>query len=152
MDCSIARALEQVGSWWSLLIIRDAFTGATRFSHFEKSLGIAKNTLASRLRELVAVGILERLPGTSGSAFDEYHLTERGRDLAPVLITLQQWGDRWTPQENGPAAEIIQADSGEPISQVWPRRASGEPLPLEEMTFRRAPGRGPLNWSELEDD
>ncbi|MEM9178290.1 MAG: helix-turn-helix domain-containing protein, partial [Pseudomonadota bacterium] len=85
MQCSIARALEHVGSWWSLLIIRDAMMGARRFKHFQKSLGIAKNTLTSRLNDLIAGDILEKVPASDGSSYEEYRLTERGRDLAPVI-------------------------------------------------------------------
>ena len=75
MQCSIARTLDQVGAWWSMLIIRDAMMGARRFKHFEKSLGIAKNTLASRLAHLVDSGILERGPAADGSKHEEYVLT-----------------------------------------------------------------------------
>lgn len=100
MDCSIARALEQVGSWWSLLIIREAMMGSRRFKHFEQNLGIAKNTLTSRLAQLVDAGIIERVSGSDGSAFDEYVLTERGHELAPVLLALRDWGDKWAPYDS----------------------------------------------------
>ena len=86
MQCSIARTLEHVGSWWSLLIIRDAMMGARKFSHFEHSLGISKNTLATRLSELIEGGILEKVSAPLGGRRDEYILTEQGRDLAPVII------------------------------------------------------------------
>ncbi|MEM9670493.1 MAG: helix-turn-helix domain-containing protein, partial [Pseudomonadota bacterium] len=86
MQCSIARTLEHVGSWWSLLIIRDAMMGARRFKHFEKSLGIAKNTLTSRLNQLIEGGIMEKVAASDGSAFDEYVLTERGGARAPPQI------------------------------------------------------------------
>lgn len=146
MQCSIARTLEHVGSWWSLLIIRDAMMGARRFKHFEKSLGIAKNTLTTRLGQLVDADILQKVPASDGSAFDEYALTERGRELAPVIIALSQWGDRWVPHKNGPSTEIIDAANGERLPQVWPRREDGEMMPLNEVSMRRSKTAPPVNW------
>ncbi len=148
MQCSIARALEQVGSWWSLLIIRDVMMGARRFKHFEQSLGIAKNTLASRLTQLVDGGVLEKVPAADGSAFDEYALTERGRDLAPVMIALAQWGDKWAPHKKGPSTEIIDAETAEKLPRIWPRRDDGEIIPLREVRMKRARGAPRLNWLE----
>ena len=148
MQCSIARTLEHVGSWWSLLIIRDVMMGARRFKHFEQSLGIAKNTLATRLGQLVEAGILEKVPASDGSAFDEYQLTQRGRELAPVMISLSQWGDKWVPHEDGPSTEIIDAQSGKRLPQVWPRRENGEMMSLAEISMRRASGAPPINWSK----
>ncbi|MEM7662120.1 MAG: helix-turn-helix domain-containing protein [Pseudomonadota bacterium] len=137
MQCSIARTLEHVGSWWSLLIIRDAMMGARRFKHFERSLGIAKNTLTSRLNQLVEGGILEKVAASDGSAFDEYILTERGRELAPVMIALSQWGDKWVAHEDGPSTEIIDAETGERLPQIWPRREDGQLMQLSEVGMRR---------------
>ncbi|MEM8917814.1 MAG: helix-turn-helix domain-containing protein [Pseudomonadota bacterium] len=148
MQCSIARTLEHVGSWWSLLIIRDVMMGARRFKHFEKSLGIAKNTLTVRLAQLVEVGILEKVPAADGSAFDEYALTERGRELAPVMIALSQWGDKWVPHEKGPSTEIIDAQTGERLPQVWPRRKNGEKMPLSEVSMRKADDAPEKNWAK----
>lgn len=151
MQCSIARTLEHVGSWWSLLIIRDVMMGARRFKHFEKSLGIAKNTLTNRLAQLVDAGILEKVPASDGTAFDEYKLTERGRELAPVMIALSQWGDRWVPHEKGPSTEIIDAQSGERLPQVWPRRENGEKMPLSDISMRIADNAPSKNWSKEKD-
>ncbi len=143
MQCSIARTLEHVGSWWSLLIIRDAMMGARRFKHFERSLGIAKNTLSARLAQLIEAGILKKASASDGSAFDEYVLTERGRELAPVLIALAQWGDKWVPHAEGPETEIIDLKSGEKLPQVWPRRENGEVMDLGEVRMRNLDGSSP---------
>jgi DNA-binding HxlR family transcriptional regulator len=91
--CPIARALDAIGDCWSLLIIRDAFRGTRRFGELQKGLGLAKNILAARLRKLVSDGVLEMVPVSDGSAYQEYALTERGRELQPVLAALQQWGE-----------------------------------------------------------
>ncbi|HVJ80683.1 MAG TPA: helix-turn-helix domain-containing protein [Planctomycetia bacterium] len=92
-DCPVARSLDAVGDWWSLLIVRDAFAGKRRFGEFEKSLGIAKNILTDRLRRLVAAEVLEQVPASDGSAFREYALTESGRGLLLVIAALGQWGE-----------------------------------------------------------
>lgn len=147
MQCSIARTLEHVGSWWSLLIIRDVMMGARRFKHFEKSLGIAKNTLTNRLTQLVDTGILKKVPASDGTAFDEYKLTERGRELAPVMIALSQWGDKWVPHEKGPSTEIIDAQTGERLPQVWPRRETGEKMSLSDVSMRKAANTDQKNWT-----
>jgi DNA-binding HxlR family transcriptional regulator len=91
-ECPVARSVEAVGDWWSLLIVRDAFTGKKRFGDFQKSLGVAKNILTVRLKKLVADGVMEMVPASDGSAFKEYALTEKGRGLLPVIVALGQWG------------------------------------------------------------
>ncbi|TGR73418.1 transcriptional regulator, partial [Mesorhizobium sp. M1C.F.Ca.ET.189.01.1.1] len=85
-DCLIARPLDAIGDWWSLLIVRDAFDGLRRFGEFQKSLGVAKNILSARLRNLVTHGILEIVPAPDGSAHHEYVLTQKGRGLFYVLV------------------------------------------------------------------
>ncbi len=136
MQCSIARTLEQVGSWWSLLIIRDALMGARRFRQFERSLGIAKNTLASRLAQLIDSGILRKVPPADGSSYREYELTEKGRDIAPVLMTLAQWGDKWAAHENGPPFAFVDGATQDEISRIRPRRSDGTAIPFEEISLK----------------
>lgn len=138
MQCSIARTLELVGSWWSLLIIRDAMMGARRFKHFESSLGIAKNTLTNRLNELIESGILQKVSAEDGSAYDEYRLTLKGRELGPVMIALSQWGDKWAVHPEGPRFEFFDHKTGNDLSAVWPRRENGEALQLGEVGVRPA--------------
>jgi len=135
--CSVARALNQVGPWWSMLIIRDAMMGVRRFSEFERSLGISKNTLANRLSELVEGGILERVEAASGSKYLEYELTEKGRDLAPIVMALAQWGDKWSAHADGPSFEILNGESGEAISRIWPRDEGGNAIELSEILLKR---------------
>ena len=152
MQCSIARTLEHVGSWWSLLIIRDAMMGARRFKHFHENLGIAKNTLTSRLNDLIEGGIIEKIPASDGSPYDEYVLTDRGRELAPVMIALAQWGDKWVAHEDGPSTVITDKASGDRLPRIWPRRANGDVMALKEVGMKRAPGAPPKNWSTKEED
>jgi DNA-binding HxlR family transcriptional regulator len=101
--CSIARALEVVGERWSLLIIRDAlFAGSTRYSDFQRSLGIATNILKDRLDGFVDAGIMRRHLYSEQPELYEYLLTDKGRDLAPALIALTEWGDRWSAPAGPP--------------------------------------------------
>lgn len=95
MNCSIAQALEIVGEWWTLLVLRDAFLGIRRFDDFVARLGISRNVLTDRLDTLVAAGIFTREPYDEGRGRYDYVLTAKGRDLWPVLTTLREWGDRW---------------------------------------------------------
>src|SRR3954465_9002851 len=94
MPCPIARSLERVGEWWSILILRDALHGLTRFDEFQKSLGIAPNMLTRRLNALVESGLLERRRYSERPPRDAYLLTERGRDFRPVVLSLLAWGNR----------------------------------------------------------
>ncbi|HEX7962304.1 MAG TPA: helix-turn-helix domain-containing protein [Terriglobales bacterium] len=93
--CAIARSLEVIGDWWSLLIVRDALAGKRRFGEFQQSLGLAKNILTTRLRKLVACGVLSTAPASDGSAYKEYILTERGERLYLVVAALWQWGEEF---------------------------------------------------------
>lgn len=136
MPCSIAQTLESVGSWWSLLIVRDAMMGARRFKDFERSLGISKNTLTNRLNDLVRNGILKRVSASDGTRYEEYVLTPAGLDLAPVLIALAQWGDEWAAHPDGPTFAFHDAQTDETISRVWPRRGNGEKIKLRDLRFR----------------
>ncbi len=92
--CPSARALDVIGDWWSLLIVREAFDGVTRFSAFQKNLGIARNILSDRLRKLTGEEIMESVPDPNGGAHQEYRLTAKGRDLLPVVVSLRQWGEK----------------------------------------------------------
>lgn len=101
--CSIARSLEVVGERWSMLIVRDAlFAGVTRFNDFQHNLGVATNVLKARLDGFVDAGIMERRRVSEDSEQHEYVLTDKGRDLAPALIALTEWGDRWAAPDGPP--------------------------------------------------
>src|ERR1700759_3284399 len=93
--CPVARPLDAIGDWWSLLIVRDAFDGLSRFGEFQKNLGLAKNILSVRLRNLVDHGILDTVPAADGSLYQEYVLTEKGRGLFTLLVALRQWGEKF---------------------------------------------------------
>ena len=122
-DCSAARTLELVGERWSLLILRDAmFRHYTRFSQFQKSLGIATNILATRLEGFVADGLMEHRQSGSSGEQAEYVLTQKGLELKPVIIALTEWGDKWV--QPGPVVFQNESD-GQPV-EVQLRRV-GDP-------------------------
>jgi DNA-binding HxlR family transcriptional regulator len=110
--CSIARSLEVVGERWTLLILRDAVLGMTRFEEFQEDLGIATNTLTNRLKLLCDEQVLERVPDPDRPGRRKYVLTDKGRELAPALITLMKWGDRHYPTPNGPPRLTLHAGCG----------------------------------------
>ncbi|RJF89176.1 transcriptional regulator [Oleomonas cavernae] len=137
-NCSLARSLDIVGDWWTLLILRDAFLGADRFGEFQASLGIAKNILARRLEALVDQGMLERA-GTA--ARPTYWPTQKSRDLLPAMLALMQWGDRWTAQGRPPMRAVDPA--GNEIAPVTLRDAGGKTVPPADVRFVPGPGATP---------
>jgi DNA-binding HxlR family transcriptional regulator len=127
MPCPIARSLERVGEWWSILILRDAFRGLSRFDQFEASLGIAPNMLTKRLSALVESGLLEKRAYSERPPRYEYVLTERGRDFRPVLWALLTWGNKHFAPE-GPSVVVVDSKTGEVADPVLVDRNSGRPL------------------------
>ena len=137
MQCPVARSLEHVGEWWSILILRDAFHGLTRFDQFQKSLGIAPNMLTRRLNALVESGLLERRLYSERPPREEYILTERGRDFRPVLWAIMAWGNKHFAPE-GPSVVVVNRQTGAIAEPVIVDRVSG--LPMIPEFFRSAPG------------
>lgn len=139
MNCSIANALELIGEWWTILILREAFFGTCRFEDFQQHLGIARNILTARLRKLCDNGVLQRVPIKEGAKRHEYKLTPMGRDLYPTLIALTQWGDRWL-HEGGAPVTFIERESGEAIADVAITSRAGRVLDARELALIPGPG------------
>ncbi len=110
--CSVARAVSVVGDGWSLMLVRDAFYGRTRFSDFVKYSGAQRTIVSDRLKRLVANGIFERVVYEEHPARHEYRLTEKGADLAHVMLALSAWGDRWLDDGTGQPIRITHAVCG----------------------------------------
>jgi len=123
MNCSIARALEEVGEWWSLLIVRECTQGATRFDEFQRELGI-----------------LERFPLADRANTDGYRLTRKGEELYPVVVALMQWGDRWLVPNGKPPTALVEDATGAPIEPVTVHAKGGRPLSFREVRFAPGPG------------
>lgn len=138
MDCPIALALERVGDWWSILILRDATHGITRFDQFQKSLGISTNSLSRRLGVLVEAGLLERRRYSEHPPRYEYVLTESGRAFRPVLIALYAWGNENFPPE-APNVRLVHKDSGTDVDPLLIDRSTGDPLDEEHTSFQPGP-------------
>jgi DNA-binding HxlR family transcriptional regulator len=139
-NCSAARALEVIGERWSLLIIRDAiFGGTTRFVDFQRSLGLARNILATRLDRFVEEGIMERLLYSERPPHHEYVLTEKGRDLQHVVLALTRWGDRWAAPA-GPPVVFEHAGCGGSLDQRLLCSACAETVSGEQVASRPGPG------------
>ncbi len=130
--CPIARSLDEVGEWWSLLILRDAMLGSTRFDEFQRGIGLATNMLARRLRALVDAGLLERQPYQQRPLRHEYRLTDKGRDFLPVLLAMADWGNRWLLPDG--SFQLVCRDTGLTVHPVLVDRASGQPLDPARVT------------------
>jgi DNA-binding HxlR family transcriptional regulator len=138
MQCSIARALDLVGEWWTPLILRDVFRGMRRFEEIQTSLGIARNVLSDRLTTLVDGGVLERRQYQDHPARYEYRLTDMGRDYYQVLLALKQWGDRWLTGGGGPPVTLIHDRCGHEVEPVLTCSHCGEPISARQI---RSPHR-----------
>lgn len=140
LNCSIARPLSFLGERWSLLVIRDLFLGNTRFDEFQASLGIASNVLSQRLASLVEEGIVERRAYSEHPERFEYRLTEKGRDLQPVMQALREWGDRYTAGPAGPPVESVHDDCGKAFHVVPTCSQCGEVVERGHVHTRPGPG------------
>jgi len=141
MNCSIAQALEIVGEWWTLLIVREALLfGASRFGEFQEAIGIAENILAERLRKLTDRGIFERIPSDEDRRRSEYHLTEMGRALLPVLLVLMQWGDRWIAGTRCAPVKILEKATRAEVPVIRLESRRGVPLRAEDIVLVAGPG------------
>lgn len=127
-DCPVARALNVIGDWWSLLIIRDALDGVRRFSNFQSGLGIAKGMLATRLRDLVERGVLTTEPASDGSAYRDYVLTERGRALFLVIVALRQWGEGYLYRQGERHSLLVDTAKSKPVARLELRSKDGRRL------------------------
>ncbi|KLL09767.1 MULTISPECIES: helix-turn-helix domain-containing protein [Protofrankia] len=137
--CSVARCLEVVGDWWTMLIVRDLTFGVTRFDDIQRRLGVARNVLTQRLEHLVRHEVVERVPYQDHPARYDYRLTEKGRDLWQVLTAMRQWGDRWAAT-GGPPVEMVHLDCGHVATAVPHCSECGAELRVSNM--RAVPGPG----------
>ncbi|MHB1209578.1 MAG: winged helix-turn-helix transcriptional regulator [Acidimicrobiales bacterium] len=140
MDCSVAQCLEVTGEWWSMLIVRDALLGVTRFDAFQKRLGIARNILQQRLESLVEAGVMERSAYCEHPLRFDYRLTQKGRDLWPVINAMRQWGDTYAAP-NGAPVLMIHQDCGHEASGVVVCSECAKPLGTNNIRLVPSPSR-----------
>jgi DNA-binding HxlR family transcriptional regulator len=139
-NCSIARALQVVGERWTLLVLREVFTGQRRFEEIQRNLGVATNILSDRLQTLLDEGILERRALADRSDRFEYRLTEKGLDLNPVLLELMRWGDRWDAPAPGPPVMVEHRDCGHETHVVQTCSHCGGELTARNVRLHDGPG------------
>ena len=135
--CPVARTLDVIGDRWSLLIVRDAFDGIRRFGEFQKNLGVARNILASRLRALTEQGVLEIVPASDGSAYQEYVLTPKGEDLFTLVVGLRQWGEQHLFEKREPRSTLIERDSGKPVQKMVLADRDGRRLRASDTVVKK---------------
>ncbi|MEV6410182.1 helix-turn-helix domain-containing protein [Kribbella sp. NPDC051718] len=133
-DCPVARSVDAVGDWWSLLIVRDAFDGSRRFGEFQRSLGVAKNILSARLKALTDNGILELVPA---GAHNEYVLTAKGEALFPVIVALRQWGEAFSFEPGEPHSELLDTRDGKPLRPLEIHATDGRIITPAETEVRK---------------
>ena len=141
MQCPIARSLDRVGEWWSILILRDAFYGLTRFDEFQKHLEIAPNILTRRLAGLVEEGLLEKVQYSERPPRYEYHLTARGRDFRPVLLALLQWGNSHFAPE-GQSVILTDIETGKQAIPLMVDAETGKPITPGTHIIAEGPAAG----------
>lgn len=135
--CPVARSVEVIGDRWSLLIVRDAFDGIRRFSEYQRSLGLSKSVLASRLHALVEEGVLQVVPGENGSAYQEYELTDKGRALFHVIVGFRQWGESFLFSRHEPHSVMLERASGKPVGPLSLRTKAGRALVPEDIVVKK---------------
>jgi DNA-binding HxlR family transcriptional regulator len=135
----VAQCLEIVGEWWSMLILRDAFLGVTRFDRFQERLGISRNILNHRLTRLVDEGILTKVRYSERPVRYDYRLTDKGRDLWPVITAMRQWGDQYAAPD-GPPLSVVHKGCGQPSQAVLICSECGEPVAARDFRVQRGPG------------
>lgn len=141
-ECPIARALDLIGDWWSILIIRDAMVfGLRRFGEFQKSLGLAKNILSSRLRMLVDAGILSTVPASDGSAYQEYVLTDKGRGTFPILVALRQWSESFDAHPEEITTLLVDRKQGLPVRKLELHSQDGRLLSDADTALKPRPAK-----------
>jgi DNA-binding HxlR family transcriptional regulator len=141
--CPVARTLDVVGDWWTLLIVRDALKGVRRFGEFQKNLGMAKNILSTRLRDMVAAGIMEIRPAEDGSAHNEYHLTQAGQRLQTVLVALRQWGEQYLFAPGEPMMLAVDKDNEQPLRHIELAAQDGRALTSADIKVKEGRAREP---------
>jgi DNA-binding HxlR family transcriptional regulator len=137
---SVGHVLDIIGEGWSILIIREAFLGTRRFEEFQGRLGIARNILTARLKNLCANQILDRVPVKEGAKRHEYVLTRKGKDMMPLLVALTQWGDKWVFGEGREPVLFLDRERGEAIEPVVVRSSRGEILRPRDIRIQAGPG------------
>ncbi|MEL7540863.1 MAG: helix-turn-helix domain-containing protein, partial [Pseudomonadota bacterium] len=139
VNCSVAQFAEILGDKWSLLIVRDAFTGVSTFSEFQKRLNVSKNVLTERLNNLVRHGIMDRVQTRPDVERYTYELTARGKALFPIGTAIMQWGDKWVFGSEGEPVRVLDKETGAPVQSIVVLSRSGNLLELDDVEYQPGP-------------
>ena len=142
-ECPVARSLDQIGDWWTLLIVREVLYGLHQFNEIRASLGISRAVLSERLKELTQTDILERRSDAQDKRAAQYHLTEKGRDLWPVIIAMLDWSNKHVVGETEDIVYPLNPDSNKPIADLCARDIDGNVTPLKKMVLRKGKTASP---------
>lgn len=142
-ECPVARSLDQIGDWWTLLIVREVLYGLHQFNEIRASLGISRAVLSERLKELTQTNILERRSDSQDKRAAQYHLTEKGRDLWPVIIAMLDWSNKHVVGETEDIVYPLNPDSNKPIADLCARDIDGNVTPLKKMVLRKGKTASP---------
>jgi DNA-binding HxlR family transcriptional regulator len=137
-SCPVARSVDVIGDRWSLLILRDVFDGIHRFGDIQRNLGVARNILAGRLSRLVEENVLATRPASDGTTYQEYVLTTKGESLFPVMVALQQWGERHLFARDERHSLLIDKTTGKPLPFMFPHTREGHELSPEDTEVRNS--------------
>ncbi|CAD0187193.1 putative HTH-type transcriptional regulator [Ruegeria sp. THAF57] len=149
-NCSWARSLDIFGDKWSMMIIREAFGGASKYTEFQRNTGVARNILTSRLESLCDHGIFQRVPQREGSSRVRYVLTSKGQGLFPIIVALGQWGDKWIFGTQGEPVQIVDKTSSAPVQQVAVFSRDGQQVSPQDVTVTPGPGASDTTRAYLE--
>lgn len=149
INCSVAKSLNLFGERWSLLIIREAILGSSRFDEFHERIGIARNMLNTRLQKLVKNGIFDKQVSDHSARVFHYRLTQKGKELLPVIVSIMQWGDRWVQKEGDTPIVIFEASSGHAIKKMILSATNGRALGLEDIRITTGSGATKLMRARL---
>jgi DNA-binding HxlR family transcriptional regulator len=150
MRCSIARTLDVIGEWWTLLILREAFMGSRHFAEFERELGIAPNVLTQRLSRLVEHGVLAVESTSQNGKALAYRLTDKGLALYPVIVALAQWGDAHAAAPDGPPVKLVERATGQEIGPMAVRAQDGRTLRPQDVAVAAGLGAQADDLARLE--
>ncbi|MEO1013959.1 MAG: helix-turn-helix domain-containing protein [Pseudomonadota bacterium] len=142
-DCPAARALDQIGDWWTMQIVRESIYGARRFGEYHSALGISKNILSQRLKKMAADGLIEKREDPQDARASIYRLTEKGRSLMSILVALVRWGDEWSPREGGPSIEFMSRATGRKVADMAFLDDAGTTVPVCDVRATAGPGASP---------
>ena len=149
INCSVAGALGVIGERWSLLIIREAIMGSSRFDEFHERLGVARNILTDRLATLVQHGVMTRTPSPENARVHHYRLTAKGQEFLPVVVALMHWGDRWIYGETGAPVVLLECKTKKPIRGTTLSSQTGRVLTRADIDIVAGPGATPVMRKRL---